>query len=158
MFSTVIPKEHDFGALSVAVWRQTRRFAAVWIAVLSLASCAVSPIGDEKVGAISPEARREVVASRVKARWDALIKGDLQGSYGYLSPASRASTTFEQYQKVTRKNGLRDAKIESIDCDVQACKVKVWVTYDHRLMSGITTPFEETWVFDQGQAWYVYRG
>ncbi|HSV20071.1 MAG TPA: hypothetical protein VLR71_16775 [Casimicrobiaceae bacterium] len=158
MFSTVIPKEHDFGALSVAVWRQTGRFVAVWIAVLSLASCAVSPIGDEKAGATSPEARREAVASRVKARWDALIKGDLQGSYGYLSPASRESTTFEQYQKVTRKKGFRDARIESIDCDAEACKVKVWVTYDHKLMNGISTPFDETWVFDKGQAWYVYRG
>ena len=158
MFSTVIPKEHDFAALSVAVWRQTGRLVAVWIAVLSLSSCAVSPIGAEKEGATPPDARREAVAGRVKARWAALIKGDLQGSYGYLSLASRESMTFEQYQKVTRKLGFRDAMIESIDCDAEACKVKVWVTYDHRLMSGISTPFDETWVFDKGQAWYVYRG
>jgi hypothetical protein len=32
------------------------------------------------------------------------------------------------------------------------------VTYDHKLMRGIRTPVEETWVFDKGQAWYVYRG
>jgi hypothetical protein len=25
-------------------------------------------------------------------------------------------------------------------------------------MRGIQTPVEETWVFDKGQAWYVYRG
>ena len=146
MFSTVIPKQTNFGALSVAVWRQTGRLAAVWVAVLSLASCAVSPIGDEKAGAMPPDARRKAVESRVNERWSALIKGDLQGSYGYLSPASRETLSFEQYQTVTRKTGFRDAKIESIDCDADACKVKLWITYDHRLMKSISTPLEETWV------------
>jgi hypothetical protein len=147
-----------FPALRVAVWRQTGRLAAIWIAVLSLASCAVSPIGDGNAGTASPEARREAVASRAQARWDALIKGDLEKSYSYLSPASRKTLTFEQYKGVTRKSGFRDAKIDSIDCDAQACTVKLMVTYDHKLMKGITTPLEETWVFDKGQAWYVYRG
>jgi len=158
MFSTAISKQSNFGALSVAVWRQTGRFAAIWVAVLSLASCAVSPIGDEKAAAGGSEARRKAVETRVNERWTALIKGDLQGSYGYLSPASRETLSFEQYQKVMRKTGLRDAKIESIDCDADACKVKLWITYDHRLMKGVSTPLEETWVFDKGQAWFVYRG
>src|SRR3982750_4804619 len=111
MFSTVILKQINFGALSVAVWRQTGRLTAVWGAVLSLASCAVSPIGDEKAGTTAPDARRKAVETRVHERWDALIKGDLPGSYGYLSPASRETMTFEQYQKVTRKTGFREAKI-----------------------------------------------
>ena len=118
----------------------------------------MSPIGDGKAAADGPEARRKAVETRVQARWDALIKGDLQASYGYLSPASRETLTFDQYQKVTRKTGFRAAKIESIDCGADACKVKVWITYDHRLMQGLSTPLEETWVFDKGQAWYVYRG
>ena len=158
MFDTVIPKQTNFTALSVAVWRQTGRLTAVLVAILGLVSCAVSPIGDGKLGTDSPEARRKAVETRVQARWDALIKGDLQASYGYLSPASRQTLTFDQYQKVTRKEGFREAKIESIDCDADACKVKLWITYDHRLMKGMNTPLEETWVFDKGQAWYVYRG
>jgi hypothetical protein len=158
MFSTVIPKQTNFAALSVAVWRQTGRLVAVLVAILGLASCAVSPIGDGKAATDSPEARRKAVETRVQERWDALIKGDLQASYGYLSPASRQTLTFDQYQKVTRKEGFREAKIESIDCDADACRVKLWITYDHRLMKSISTPLEETWVFDKGQAWYVYRG
>jgi len=158
MFSTLIPKQTIFGALSVAVWRQTGQLVAVWVAVLSLASCAVSPIGDERAAVGSPDARRKVVEARVQERWDALVKGDLRGSYSYLSPASRETLSFEQYQKATRRTGLREAKIESIDCDADACKVKLWITYDHRLMKGVATPLEETWVFDKGQAWYVYRG
>jgi hypothetical protein len=158
MFSTVIPKEANFGALRVAVWRQTRRLAAVWVAVLGLASCAVSPIGDGKSGAATPEAEREAVAKRVNERWNALIKSDLDASYAYLSPASRQALTLEQYKKHTRKGGFRDAKIRSIECDAGVCTVKLTVTYDHKLMKGIETPAEETWVFDKGQAWFVYRG
>ena len=158
MFSTVIPKEANFGALLVAVWRQTGRLAAVWVAVLGLASCAVSPIGDGKSGAATPEAEREAVAQRVNARWAALIKGDQEASYAYLSPASRQSLTLEQYKKVTRRSGFRGAKIESIACDAGVCSVKLTVSYDHKLMKGIETPVEEKWVFDKGQAWFVYRG
>lgn len=158
MFSTVIPKESKFDALSVAVWRQTGRLAAVWVAVLGLASCAVSPIGDGKSGAATPQAEREAVEKRVNERWSALIKGDLDGSYAYLSPASRQALTFEQYKRATRKSGFRGAKVQSIDCDAGACTVKLTVTYDHRLMKAIETPVEETWVFDKGQAWFVYRG
>lgn len=158
MFSTVIPKETNFGALSVAVWRQTGRLAAVWVAVLGLASCAVSPIGDGISGAATPEAEREAVAKRVNARWDALVKGDVDASYTYLSPASRQSMTLEQYKRVTRKRGFRGAKIESIACDAGVCSVKLTITYDHKLMKAIETPVEEKWVFDKGQAWFVYRG
>jgi hypothetical protein len=66
--------------------------------------------------------------------------------------------TLEQYQRVARKTQYRAAKINAIECDAAACKVNLTVTYDHRLMKGVATPIEETWVFDKGQPWYVYRG
>src|SRR3954470_891317 len=99
MFSTVIPDVTTFLALRVAVWRQTGRWAAVLVAVLGLASCAVSPIGDGNSGAATPEAARAAVESRVNARWAALIKGDLEAAYAYLSPASRQALTLEQFKK-----------------------------------------------------------
>ena len=71
---------------------------------------------------------------------------------------ARETVTLEQYKRNTRKSGFRDARIESMDCDADACTVKLWVTYDHPAMKGIQTPITETWVFDKGQAWYVYRG
>src|SRR5690349_6310133 len=134
MFSPVSRKDANFDALSVAVGRHTGRLAAVLVGVLGLASCAVWPIGDGKSGAATPEAEREVVEKRVHERWSALIKGDLDASYAYLSPASRQTLTFEQYKRVTRKSGFRDAKIRSVECDAGACTVKLTVTYDHRLM------------------------
>jgi hypothetical protein len=31
------------------------------------------------------------------------------------------------------------------------------ITYDTRPMRGIQTPVEETWIIENGSAWYVYR-
>jgi hypothetical protein len=158
MFSDAIQKQGGFHGLGVAVWRQTARGTAVLLAVLTLASCAVSPIGDGSGPAVGSKAREEAVASRVRERWDAVIKGDWTRAYGYLSPASRASLTVEQYQKLARSVAYRAAEIKGIECDAERCRVQLSVTYDHRLMKGVTTPLEETWVFDQGKPWYVYRG
>lgn len=158
MFSTAIRKHGVFGDLSVSVWRQTGRSVTVLLAVLGLASCAVSPIGDGSGPAVGSKAREDAVAARVGERWDAVIKGDYTRAYGYISPASRTAVTLEQYQKVARNVQYRAAKINGIECDAERCRVKLSVTYDHRLMKGITTPLEETWVFDRGQPWFVYRG
>jgi hypothetical protein len=158
MFSSAIPKHGIFDGLGVSVWRQTRLAAAALLAVLMLASCAVSPIGDGTGPAVGWKAREEAVASRVTERWDAVVKGDWRRAYEYMSPASRASLTVEQYQAVARKVAYRAAQINGIECDAERCRVKLSITYDHRLMKGITTPLEETWIFDQGKPWYVYRG
>jgi hypothetical protein len=158
MFPSTITRLPRFRDGSVAEWQQKGRRAAISLAILMVTGCAVSPNGDAPGGSAGNDARRELVTQRVKARWDALIKGDLQGSYAFLSPAARGAVPFEQYERNTRKEGFRDAKIDSLTCDADACRVKLSVTYDHKLMKGITTPIEETWVFDKGQAWYVYRG
>jgi hypothetical protein len=114
----------------------------------------VSPVGDGSTTA----AKREAVEKRVNARWDALIKGDLDAAYALLSPASRETVTLQQFKEKTRKGAFREARIDAVDCGGDTCTVKLWITYDHRLMQGISTPMEETWVFDRGQAWLVYRG
>ena len=158
MFPAVIQQVRNFPGLCVAVWRQTGRLVAVSVAILGMVSCAVSPNGDDRSAKTGPEGRQAQVASRVKARWDALIKGDVDASYAFLSPTARETVTLEQYRRNTRKEGFRAAKIDAIECNADACTVKLWVTYDHPAMKGVETPLVETWVFDKGQAWYVYRG
>ena len=105
-----------------------------------------------------PDAKREAVAQRVNARWDALIKGDFEAAYALLSPASRETVTLDYFKSHTRKDSFRKAEIKSVECAADSCNVKLWVTYDHPRMKGVETPMEETWVFDKGQAWLVYRG
>jgi hypothetical protein len=117
----------------------------------------VSPVGDGSGAAATPEAKREAVTKRANARWDALIKGDFDAAYALLSPASRQAVTLEQFKQRSGRIAYRLAKVDSVDCSSEFCKVKMLITYDHRLMKGVQTPLEETWVFDQGQPWLVYR-
>lgn len=104
----------------------------------------------------SLEAKRAAVSERVMARWGALIDGNLDLAYTYLSPASREIMSLASYKAEARGSGFRAAKVDSVECEGAVCKVRVVVTYDHRLMKGLVTPLNEKWVIDEGKAWYVW--
>jgi hypothetical protein len=105
------------------------------------------------------ETKQAMVRERAEARWRAIIKGDYPAAYAYLSPASRELVnlgTFEaRMTGVVKYTGI---KIDTVSCEAAACKVKLWLTYDHKVMKGVTTPAEEAWIIDGGQAWYVWPG
>ena len=158
MFSGAIPSFSNFRSIRVAITRHICRVMAT-LGVVALGACATpsgSP-GTAPPGA-SAAAPQAVVTARAKARWDATVKGDLDTAYGYMSPASREVTSLEKYKANSRRDAFRDAKVESVACEADACIVKLFVTYDHPRMKGITTPILESWIIDGGQAWYVYGG
>ena len=158
MVLAAIERIKQIWAKGVAKWRHPSPAAVAFVALFGFASCAVSPVGDGSGVAGTPEAKREAVTKRVNERWNALIKGDLEAAYALLSPASRETLTLDQFKQRTAKGGFRDAKIVAVDCGAEVCTVKLRITYDHRMMKGVETPMEETWVFDRGQPWLVYRG
>jgi hypothetical protein len=157
MFSAIIEQIGIFTAKTVAIWRHPTPPALILLVSFGLASCAVSPVGDGTTAA-TPDAKRAAVTARVNTRWEALIKGDLDAAYALLSPASRETITLEQFKSRTRKEGFREAKIESIDCSADTCVVRLMIKYDHRLMKSVQTPLVETWILDRGTPWLVYRG
>lgn len=122
--------------------------------VVALAGCA-------SVGGVtkdsSPEALRAAVTERVNARWAALIDGDLDRAYTFLSPASRELVSLEVYKRTARGTGFRAAEIEKIDCTGAVCDVQLKVTYDHPRMKGIVTPLGEKWIVEDGKVWYVWQ-
>ena len=124
------------------------------LAVLALAGCA----GMARVSAdSSPEAKRDAVAARAEARWQALIKGDLDAAYQYLSPGSKATISLPVY-KATHKVGMyRAAKVDSVTCEGAACKVVLTIRYDYKTYKGVDTLLTEQWVIEGGQAWILVR-
>jgi len=98
------------------------------------------------------------VRQRALSRWDLLIKDDMDAAYAYLSPGSRETTPLEKFKKNFRRNAFRAARVDTVTCDGDACVAKLYVTYDHPKMKGITTPIMESWILDGGQAWLVYGG
>jgi hypothetical protein len=103
------------------------------------------------------EQKQKVVAERAQARWNVLIKGDVEAAYQFLSTGSKAATPVATYKAKIRAGVWREAKVGKIDCEGEICKVVMVVTYDTRRMKGIETPVDETWVIEKGSAWYVYR-
>ncbi len=138
----------------VAVSRQACRAVAT-LALVGLAACATPGGAPGGSAPTTPEARQALVTERANARWAALIKDDLDTAYGYLSPASRDVLSLDKYKATMRRGAFRMAKVETVACDGDSCKVRLLLTYDHRLMKGITTPIQEAWIIDGGQAWYV---
>jgi hypothetical protein len=130
------------------------RVAAAGLAAVVMWGCA-------SLSGSSPAAEKEAaVAERAKARWEALIKGDLPAAYAYQSPASRDTVPLAAYEAKMNAAVVvyRAVKVDKVECEAEACKVTVTLTYDHQKFKGVTTPVVESWIIDQGKAWYVYRG
>jgi len=142
---------------SVAVWRQVAAAVVMAAGVLGVAGCATAPPGGAPETGLTEAARVATVTKRAEERWALLINGDIKAAYAYLSPASRAVTSLERYEARTRTGSFREIRIDRVSCDTEVCKVRLYLTFDHRMMQGIVTPLEETWVFEGGQAWFVYR-
>lgn len=128
---------------------------AVVAAVTLLGGCA-------GVGGLSDNApaqvRNEAVAARAQARWQRLIDGDLAGAYEYLSPATRATTPLDIYKAKHKVGMYRSVKVDAVNCEADACTVRLSLTYDYKRIKGVTTPLVEKWIITQGQAWFVDRG
>lgn len=116
-----------------------------------------------------PEAARaaaeEHVRERVEARWKALIKGDFEAAYGFLSPTYRSTTPFKQWRgKFGEKALWSRVDIASLTCNTSTCDVAVRVYVQLMFhVAGRHTPHEtsdivrERWVHDDGQDtwWHV---
>ena len=67
--------------------------AVVSVLAVVLSSCA----------AIAPRSPESAVKERAQARWDALVKGDFNAAYGYLSPGSRSVVSASDYATSLRR-------------------------------------------------------
>ena len=86
-----------------------------------------------------------------------MIKGDLDQAYTFLSVGSQEAMPLKMYKEKIKPGMWRSVKVDSMECEAEICRAKMTLTYDHRMMKGIQTPFEETWILENGNAWYVYR-
>jgi hypothetical protein len=119
--------------------------------VAGLAGCASLSVDS------APEQKQRVVAEKALARWQVLIKGDVEAAYQFLSAGSKAATPLATYKNRIKPGIWREAKVDKIECKAEICKVTMLITYDTKRMKGIETPVPETWIIENGSAWYVYR-
>jgi len=123
--------------------------------LVSVSACVSAPFG--ALTASSPEeAKVAAVKQRAVARWEALIKRDLDAAYEYYSAASRRAIPKSQAGASLRIVTFRSVVVEKASCEAETCKVELVVTYDHKVMPGVPARITETWVIENGQAWFVH--
>lgn len=135
------------------------KFAGLLVAVAVLFSggCA-----SDRGGVASAQAgkKSEVrVRDRAQARWDALLKGDADKAYEFLSPASRETMTMFTYRARVNPQSWRGATVESVVCEAERCDVKITIKMEVLNKLPVTVPgVAETWILDQSEWWLVYTG
>src|SRR5216117_161381 len=110
--------QNESGKIGVKIRALTRALSCVALGV-GLAACA--SIGVDS----SPQAKQKVVAERAQARWELLIKGDVEGAYQYLSAGSKAATPLGLYKTKIKPGIWRGAKVDKVDCEAEICKVEM---------------------------------
>jgi hypothetical protein len=119
-----------------------------------LAAVAIAVAGCATITGRPPEA---VVKERSQARWDALVNGNFEAAYGYLSPGSRAVQSQADYVTSLGKGFWKSAKVDKVMCQSeQACDVELTIEYEFR-GHRTKTPLRETWVREGSEWWYVKK-
>ena len=106
---------------------------------------------------VAPRSDDAVVKQRAQARWDALVKGDFNAAYGYLSPGSRSVLPATDYAATLRRGFWKSAVVEKVECgSAQSCEVSAAIEYEHMGMR-TKTPLRESWIRDGSEWWYLQR-
>lgn len=97
------------------------------------------------------------VQTRAQQRWDALMEGDLEGAYKFLSPGSRQALSLSAYRSTSRGGIWRKAVVSDVKCSsLDLCRVVVEVEYIFK-GTEIRTPLSEEWILASGEWWIVRR-
>jgi hypothetical protein len=114
--------------------------------------------------------QEDMLAARVTARWDAMIRRDIEQAYEFLSPSYRALFPLEHMRRLSgRSVNWTSIDIESISIAGETANVIVTLHYRLTLppQAGFgpgddfgpqTKRIEEAWVNRDGEWWYVDPG
>jgi hypothetical protein len=134
--------------------RSVQRVVTVLVAVLALSLSACATMG-------KPDT--EVVADRAQQRWDALLAGNVETAYGYLSPGFRSSVSLVDYTVRLSQRRVQWISAEhlSSNCEADRCSVKFNIGI--RVVNAVpgsgqfdsSSVVEETWIRSGGDWWYL---
>jgi hypothetical protein len=102
-----------------------------------------------------PRSSEAIVKERAQARWDALVRSDIEAAYGYLSPGTKSVTSLEQYTKSIRKGFWKSVVVSDAVCKPDSCEVSATMIYE---MDGARykSPYKEKWIREGSDWWYFF--
>lgn len=122
------------------------RMSALLLVAAGLAGCANLAADYDPASA---------TARRASERWAALIAGDLDTAYTYLSPGYRETVTLAAYKSRVRPGLWKKAEVKSVKCEQSVCRVTMSIVYDHKMMKNVQTDLFESWLVENGNVWVV---
>ena len=114
-------------------------------------------------GIAEQQTPEERVADRAQERRMAMIDGDFEKAYEYLSPGYRANTSLNAWKgRFGGAVNWTDAEVRSVECeDDDACTATVLLSYRVSMPQGGDRegrrPFDEQWVRSEGEWWHLPR-
>jgi hypothetical protein len=126
----------------------------------ALALLAAGCASQREVPVASAQAAEQAVVARAQQRWDALVKLDYAEAYKFISPAGRSKMRVQDYLLRVNMGHMRKAAVKGASCEAEICEVKVELDYVIMVEGKIpiTQVVSESWIFDEGRWWFVYRG
>ncbi len=104
----------------------------------------------------------DALEERAMVRWDALLSGDVEAAYEFLSPGYRSSVSLLQYHRslLLSKVKWTGANYIEADCEETICNVKILLDFTvYGALPGVKSmdskqTIEESWLLVKG-SWYL---
>ena len=100
----------------------------------------------------------QTVKSRAQERWNALVAGQLDKAYEFITPAGRSTLPIALYRSRLSGVSWRAAKVTGVACEAEVCDVTVTLDIDVLPNLPHQQPISEKWILEAGKWWFVYRG
>lgn len=102
------------------------------------------------------------VRERSEAKWQALVAGDYDKAYGYLSPGFRLKLDkIAFHNRYRNKLTFHSATVTRVECRKDICELDVELDYTIHAMPPFAIDFRrpeirtEKWILSEGDWWFV---
>jgi len=108
-------------------------------------------------------AQRAALEQRVIAKWETLVRRDFTATYAFTSPAYRSAFSLEAFRRKFGNGKVVWKRVEVVSVDFKGddaaiVGIKIHIVYhDSQSQRSIdmATNAQESWVYADGQWWYV---
>ena len=107
---------------------------------------------------VAPVTPEQAVKARAQARWDALVAGQFDKAFEFITPSGRSTLPFDVFRGRLSGTSWRKASVTSATCEPEVCDVTVTLDVDVLPNLPQQIPISEKWLLVDGKWWFFYRG
>lgn len=105
-----------------------------------------------------PETPEQAVKARAQERWNALVAGQFDKAFEFITPSGRSTLPIEVFRARLGGSKWRGATVTSAVCEPEVCDLTVILDIEVLPNLPHKQPVSEKWLLVDGKWWFVYRG